>query len=96
MSWKGKTLAWNVWPLNMPEDITIVQRVRANHNQTGRVYYYQGNIFAPLGYASKKVRDLVERKVSEFFRENREMVLADRAKPEYKTLTELAKEQGVE
>jgi hypothetical protein len=53
------------------------------------VYYYQGNIFQPYGYKNNKVKKQVETKIRIWLRENKELVLADRAHPEYKTLTQL-------
>jgi hypothetical protein len=75
------------------EDITIIRRVRLKCGLFSRVYYYQGNIFRPFGYSSSKVRKLVEIRIRMWLHKNREMILADRAKPGYKTLTELAAEQ---
>ena len=74
----------------MSEDITICNAA-INHVQKSRIYYYQGNVYQPIGgYKNRKVKEQVERKIKAWMRQNKEMILKDRAHPEYKTLVQLA------
>ena len=75
-------------------DITIVRHVRtAKYSMYGRVYYYHGNIFQPFGiHGSDAAR--VRIGIRNFMRDNKDMILADRKHPEYKTLVELYDSQA--
>jgi len=69
-------------------DITLLD-LTYNGRYRGRLYYYMGNFFYPVdlpGDLPGKVLGAIRR----FMKENRAMVEADRAKPDYKTLLELA------
>lgn len=76
----------------MSADITIADKVGTVSGQYGRVYYFEGNIFMPLtihGGDAGRVNGAIKR----FIKQNRERIRADRARPDYKTLTQLFDEQ---
>ena len=70
------------------EEIPILGSAQTKTRQVGRVYYYQGNIFQPLTLANSEIRR-VEKAIRIFLRENRELVDADRAHPDYVPLPDL-------
>lgn len=73
-------------------DITILPHVMSIAGQRGRLYYYQGNFHHPLFLHGNDVA-AVKKAIRMFTKENREMIEADRAKPEYRTVLELFDEQ---
>ena len=74
------------------DDITILDSVLSITGQTGRVYYYQGNIYQPLFLHGSDVAR-VKRAVRQFMKEHADRVATDRAHPDYKTLLEIFDEQ---
>ncbi len=71
------------------DDITLM-RVLTTHKQRGRLYYYAGNFFYPLSVMNPgEIKGAIKR----FIKDNREMIKADRARPEYRTRLQLAAEQ---
>ncbi len=78
------------------EDITILDDVILRHvktrkgmrSVTTRLYYYQGNFFFAVSLI-KKQQDRVRRAMRRFMRENKELVEADRAHPDYRPFSEL-------
>lgn len=73
----------------MSDDITILRRVQPNFGPPGRLYYYRGNFYYPWNVTGPSAKR-VYRAIRQFKRENEALVAADRSRPDYKTLPELA------
>lgn len=76
----------------MNTEIIILRNVLTPVFQRATVYYRDGNIYQPLyvhGLHAGRVRSAINK----FVKENREMIKADRAKPGFKSLSQLAEEQ---
>lgn len=69
-----------------PNDITIIDRLDTEKHS--RLYYYQGNFYHPLDLPGKVV-GLVRGAIRRFTRENKAMITADRAHPDYRTPVQL-------
>jgi hypothetical protein len=74
------------------DEITICSNVRASRGQRGRVYYYQGNIFQPMGLHGEEISS-IRKAIKMFYKEYSKRIVMDRKHPNYKTLVELAEEQ---
>ena len=81
------------------QDITILEvwrddRFKKHHRCAAyfRVYYYKGNIFQTYKIYGGETSE-VKRATRNFINANRAMILADRADPEFKSLTDLYREQ---
>ena len=74
------------------KDITILTSVLTKKRMRGRLYYYQGNFYYPLGLI-KKDEDRVRRAITNFKIKNRDMIIQDQSHPNYKTILEIHDEQ---
>lgn len=70
------------------EEVHILNLV----SQAGRLYYYQGNFYHPLELKGNSP-GLIRKGIRDFMANHAELVSADRASPEYKTLVDLFDEQ---
>lgn len=77
------------------QDITIM-KVKTATGGNSRLYYYQGNFFHPLDMLSKDWKSRVKFKITQFKKENADLVKKDRAHPDYKSGLGLFDEQVAE
>lgn len=76
----------------MDDDITIMYPVRGILSHHCRIYYYQGNIFKPMSFHGS-IAAQAKHAIRKFYKDNAAMIKADRAKPDYKSIAQLAREQ---
>lgn len=61
-------------------------------DQTGTLYYYQGNFYHPLELKGSSP-GLIKRGIRDFIKANKSLFESDRASPDYKNVVELFDEQ---
>lgn len=79
------------------DDITLIQGLTLPNgrlSRSSRLYYYQGNFYAPLQLHGGE-NHRVLRATREFVKANAERIRRDRAHPSYRTKLQLALEQGL-
>lgn len=69
-------------------DKTLLKTVRCKQGPVGRLYYYLGNYYYPIGL-HKKEEKRVRIAMRKHYLENSELVKKDRNKPDYRTKLEL-------
>lgn len=75
-----------------PDHITLLRDLSTPRSENHSLYYYQGNFYYPMTLSGADP-GRVKKAIRIFTRENKELIEADRAHPNYKTKIQLFDEQ---
>jgi hypothetical protein len=75
---------------NIAPATILLHDLRVNGRRNAALYYYEGNFFYPILNLDNFDRGRVRKAMRHFERDNKSMVAADRARPEYQTLVQLS------